>query len=71
MSPNMFMCGWGRGLGKTLIKDAHATAFSPGATTVAVAGRRRMLRNGAQGGVQITILFAVSPSQWLSLSVRM
>jgi hypothetical protein len=37
----MFMCGWGRGLGKTLIKDAHATAFSPGATTVAVAGRRR------------------------------
>lgn len=50
MSPNMFMCGWGRGLGKTLIKDAHATAFSPGATTVAVAGRRRMLRNGAEGG---------------------
>ena len=46
MSPNKFIsgCGRGRGRGTALIKDAHATEFSPGAT-VAVAGRRRMCRD--------------------------
>ena len=46
MSPNKFIsgCGRGRGRGTALIKDAHATEFSPGAT-LAVAGRRRMCRD--------------------------
>ena len=46
MSPNKVMSGCGRGRGTALIKDAHATEFSPGAT-VAVAGRRRMCRDRA------------------------
>ena len=59
MSPNKFIsgCGRGRGRGTALIKDAHATEFSPGAT-VAVAGTRRIAeREGATSGRPSKALF--------------
>ena len=58
MSPNKFIsgCGRGRGRGTALIKDAHATEFSPGAT-VAVAGTRRIAeREGATSGRVLYLL---------------
>ena len=58
MSPNKFIsgCGRGRGRGTALIKDAHATEFSPGAT-VAVAGTRRIAEpEGATSGRVLYLL---------------